>query len=129
VPVYQCDLCQEEQAVMGMHNQIDGSVQFVGPNCLPLVGLALVQALPTEVLDGALKQIGYQPSKALRDERKAAEVPEYDAGRTIGEVVESAPRIDTGAVAVAEPAPEADEPAAETPAEAVAVLDADTPPF
>lgn len=96
MPVYQCDLCQEEVARLSVSDMETGSVLFVGMGCAPMFGLTLTQGLEGEVLDAALKTIGYQPSKALRDARKAEEVPEYDPNRSIAAVVESAPRIDTG---------------------------------
>lgn len=77
-------------------DQTTGTTLFVGAACLPMVGLSFIMPLEPEVLDAILKQAGYQPTKATRDARKAAEVPDYPVSESILDVVESAPRIDTG---------------------------------
>lgn len=92
MPTYPCDLCADEVAVTSVSDMTSGDVKFIGPACLPLMGLSFIAPLEPAVLDAVLKQLGYQPTKATRDARKADEAPEYDASRTIGEVVESEPR-------------------------------------
>lgn len=79
-----------------MSDMDTGAVTFVGPACMPLIGTTLIQGLDPETLDGVLKAIGYQPTKATKDARKAEAEAEFDPTRTIAAVVESAPRIDTG---------------------------------
>lgn len=92
MPSYPCDLCQEEQAILSMNNMTDGSVQFVGVACLPLIGASLIQGLDAPVLDAVLKSVGYQPTKATRDARKEAEAAEFDPNRVVAQVIEDQPR-------------------------------------
>jgi hypothetical protein len=92
MPAYPCDLCSEEQAVLSMNNMLDGSVQFVGVACLPLVGASLILGLDGPVLDAVLKSVGYQPTKATRDARKALEAPEFDVNEPVLTIIEDQPR-------------------------------------
>lgn len=92
---YACDFCGQEQATTSVADMVDPqNTKFVGPECLPIMGMTFVIAMEADELDAALKVIGYQPTKATRDARKALELPEVDGNRTIVEVVESAPRED-----------------------------------
>lgn len=108
---YTCDYCQVEPAEVTVSQHSDGSTQFIGPSCLPLLGFALIGNLDPDLLDAGLKPLGYQPTKALRDQRKALVAPEVDPGRTIAEIVETGPRPEGDGQADDADTPPADEPA------------------
>lgn len=95
MPTYPCDFCGREQATTSVNDMVDPqNTKFVGPECLPIMGMTFVIAMEPVELDAALKVIGYAPTKATKEARKASELPEVDGNRTIAEVVESAPRED-----------------------------------
>lgn len=93
MPTYQCDMCEGEQATWSLGDMLNPQdTKWVGPACLPLLGGMLISQLEPDVLDGVLKTMGYQPTKALRDQRKADEVPEFPVSESIADIVESGPR-------------------------------------
>lgn len=95
---YSCDICGNELAIVSFNDMVNPeNTKFVGGDCLAFMGMTYIVALPADELDSALKLIGYQPTKALRDQRKGEVGPGFDSAATIATVVESAPRIDTGA--------------------------------
>lgn len=94
---YSCDICGNELAIVSFNDMVNPeNTKFVGADCLAFMGMTYIVALPADELDSALKLIGYQPTKALRDQRKGEVEPGFDSAATIATVVESAPRIDTG---------------------------------
>lgn len=129
MPAGPCDICGEEPATWLMHNQDNGMVQGLGPNCFIMLGVGMLGVQSSEELDGTMKALGYAPTKATRDARKAAEAPEIDPGRVIAEIVESEPRPpdevgedDPGA---GEPGPSPSDEMAETPPD----MAGDAPPY
>lgn len=127
---YPCDFCKTETATVTFNDLIDPqNTKFVGPECLPILGLMLVAPMEPVELDGALKAIGYQPTKALREARKAEELPEVDLNRTIGEVVESGPREDDGESVEPQGDTETDQPSDLSTNEPVPEPDDDPAPY
>lgn len=129
MPAGPCDICGEEPATWLMHNQDNGMVQGLGPNCFIMLGVGMLGVQSSEELDGTMKALGYAPTKATRDARKAAEAPEIDPGRVIAEIVESEPRdIDESVRVPSEwPPTYAEEP--EVAAEPVTEAGDDPPPY
>lgn len=94
MPSGPCDICQDEPATWLMHNTDTGQVQGLGVDCFVLLGLGMAAQKDPDELDGTLKSLGYAPTKATRDARKAAVMPDVDPERTIAEIVETGPRDD-----------------------------------
>jgi hypothetical protein len=89
---YTCDACGEEPGTFMVSNTDNGQTQALGVLCLCMLGLTTLYNVDIDALDAATKALGYQLSKAERDKRKAAEVPEFDVNRPIATVTETAPR-------------------------------------
>lgn len=68
-----CDYCHQETATITQTDKTTGDSVYIGPDCLPLLGLTLIASMPPELLDPALDTLGYQPKKSLRDQRKEAD--------------------------------------------------------
>lgn len=81
-----CDICGNEPGRWLMHDTDTGDVRGLGADCLPMIGIGLLMQQDPALIDGTLKEFGYQPTKALKDARKAAELPEVDPARIIARV-------------------------------------------
>lgn len=90
-----CDVCGAEPGQYALTDRDTGMTQFIGPSCLALLGFTMQLQADQPVVDALLKQAGYAVTKAERARRQAELAPEFDAGRTIAEVVETAPRDDS----------------------------------
>lgn len=89
-----CDVCGQEPGQYALTDRDTGMTQFVGPNCLALLGFTMQLQADQPVVDKLLADAGYAVTKREKERRKALLEPEFDAGRTIVEVVETAPRDD-----------------------------------
>lgn len=89
-----CDVCGQEPGQFALTDRDTGLTQFIGGNCLALLGFTMQMQADQDVVDRLLKDAGYVVTKAEKERRKTALTPEFDAGRTIAEVVESSPRDD-----------------------------------
>lgn len=94
MPAILCDICDSEPGRLMVGDQETGDQTSWGLACMPLLGLSLVKAMPDEMLDATLKELGYAPTKATRDARKAAQLPEYPISESVLDVVESGPRTE-----------------------------------
>lgn len=92
MPTYPCDMCDVEVGLFSVGNMDTGDSKFLGPRCMGLFGTTWLHSLDVDTFDATVKELGYQLTKAERDRRKAAELPDVDPNRTIGEIIESAPR-------------------------------------
>lgn len=88
------DICGDEPGQYALTDRDTGLTQYIGPNCLALLGFTMQLQAEQDVVDKLLKDAGYVVTKAEKARRVAALAPEFDTGRTIAEVVESAPRPD-----------------------------------
>lgn len=87
-----CDVCGAEPGQYALTDRDTGLTQFIGPNCLALLGFTMQMQADRDVVDALLRDSGYAVTKREKDRRKAELEPEFDTGRTIAEVVETAPR-------------------------------------
>lgn len=69
-----------------------GQAAYFGLMCLTMMGLTTLKRADEESLDELVKMVGYQVTATEKKARVARAAPDYDPNRTIGEVVETAPR-------------------------------------
>lgn len=87
-----CDICQDEPAAFMVTATDTGQTNTMGNGCYGLIGLTIFLAGDPAYVDGVLKTKGYTPTAAEKRSRVEVAEPEFDAGRTVAEIVESAPR-------------------------------------
>lgn len=87
-----CDLCGSEPGKYMVGDMDTGEQKSMGLQCFALVGFQVTMNSGDEYVDGILKPLGYAPTKALRDARKADQLPEFPANEPILSIVEDQPR-------------------------------------
>lgn len=96
---YPCDNEDGNLAVATITSHLDPSAapQFLCQICMCIMGIELAKIIAPELLP--VTEVVAPLKRDKRTVKGAEQEAEYDAARTIAEVVESAPRLDDGDIA------------------------------